>query len=583
MHVPALLARKSGSVNHDRQHGSQPGSTWAPGNSMSEIQGYLLEVNGGSVEGRPSTRVRLGTCTTVGRDEDNDISFGDTMLSRRHAEFRQRNGLFYVVDLDSSNGTYVNAIRVHGERPLGDGDVVTLGGTSLVFHETELPAPDETASGVVIAQLVDTATQCTMQTVIDVSDLVHEDRGLGVVCQATNALVAHYPLPELFDRVLETILDAIPAQRAAIMLLEGQPAVPTQKATRTRSGVDIGQIRWDIVQRAVEGRDAFLVRDVLEKTALRNLGAAPIRSVMCAPLRSTSNGRDHGRVLGMIYVDNQSDRPPLTDRDLHIFVMMANITATKIENARLLEENLQKERIEEDMRLAAQIQSDLLPPNPPVVPGYRVYGTTEPCRTVGGDYFDYQYDGECLNMVLADVSGKGTGAAMLMVALRATVRAHWHDGTLPEATSKMNRTFHETVPADKYATCFLARLETTSGCLDYVNAGHNRPLLIRPNGQWCRLEAGGTVLGAFPEATFEQGTAVMEPGACLLVFSDGVSDAWRDHDEADRQLVKLVLARKKGEAVSLCAEIFRAGERAQDDRTLIILERCIVDDGSWQG
>jgi sigma-B regulation protein RsbU (phosphoserine phosphatase) len=275
----------------------------------------------------------------------------------------------------------------------------------------------------------------------------------------------------------------------------------------------------------------------------------------------------------MIYADNQSDRPPLSDRDLHIFIMMANITATKIENARLLEENLQKQRIDEDMRLAAQIQSDLLPRSSPLVPGYRVYGTTEPCRMVGGDYFDFKHDGQYLHMVLADVSGKGTGAAMLMVALRATVRAHWHDGTLTEATARINRTFHQTVPADKYATGFLARLETRTGCLDYVNAGHNRPLLVRPNGQWCHLEAGGTVLGAFPEMTFEQGTVILEPGACLLVFSDGVSDAWPDHDEADRQLVKLVLARKPGEGAALCAEIFRAGERVQDDRTLIILER----------
>jgi sigma-B regulation protein RsbU (phosphoserine phosphatase) len=496
------------------------------------------------------------------------------MLSRRHAEFRHREGQFYVVDLDSSNGTYVNAIRVHGERDLIDGDVVSLGGTSLVFRQTETPAPEETANrGIVIAELMGTSTQCVMQKIVDISELVHEDRGLGVVCQATNALAAHYPLPELFDRVVETILDAIPAQRASLLLLEGEPRTPTLKATFTRAGAEMGQIRWDIIQRAVEGREAFLVRDVFERTPLRNLGSAPIRSVMCAPLRSTSNGKDHGRVLGMIYADNQSDRPPLTDRDLHIFIMMANITATKIENARLLEENLQKQRIEEDMRLAAQIQSDLLPRSSPQIPGYRVFGTTEPCRTVGGDYFDYKYDGQCLNMVLADVSGKGTGAAMLMVALRATVRAHWHDGTLTEATSKINRTFHQTVPADKYATGFLARLVPSSGCLDYVNAGHNRPLLVRPNGEWCRLEAGGTVLGAFPETTYEQGTVVLEPGACLLVFSDGVSDAWPDHDEADRQLVKLVLARTRGEAAVLCAEIFGAGERAQDDRTVLILER----------
>jgi serine phosphatase RsbU (regulator of sigma subunit) len=398
-----------------------------------------------------------------------------------------------------------------------------------------------------------------------------------VVCQATNALVAHHPLPELFGKVLEVILDAIRAQRAAIMLLEGQPSIPTLKATRMRSGVDMGEIRGDIVRRTVEGQQAFLVRDVFEKTML---GADPIRSVMCAPLRSTSEGKDHGRVLGVIYVDNQSDRPPLNDRDLHVFIMMANITATKIENARLFEDNLQNQRIEEDMRLAAQIQSDLLPRSSPVVPGYLVYGTTEPCRMVGGDYFDFQYDGQSLHMALADVSGKGTGAAMLMVALRATVRAHWRNGTLPEATAQINRTFHQTVPPDKYATCFMGRLDVPSGCMEYVNAGHNWPLLISPNGQWCRLEAGGTVLGAFPDATYEEGTVVLEPGACLLVFSDGVSDAWPSHDEADRQLVNLVLARKRGEASALRSAIFRAIDPANDDRTFIVIERLV--DGSFR-
>lgn len=545
---------------------------------MSETQVFFLEVLGGGVAGRLSTRMRLGVCATVGRDEDNDISFADTMLSRRHAEFRLRDGVFHVVDLDSLNGTYVNSIRVHGKRNLCNGDVVALGGASLVFRATELPAPGDTVNlGVVMQELKDMSTQCTMQKTVDVGDLVHEDRGLAVVCQATNALVAHHPLPQLFGKVLDVILDAIPAQRAAFMLLEGKPAAPMLKATRTRSGVNMAEIRWDIVRRTVEGQRAFLVRDVFEKTELRNLGAAPIRSVMCVPLRSTSEGKDHGRMLGVIYVDNQSDRPPLSDRDLHVFIMMANITATKIENARLFEDNLQKQLIEEDMRLAAQIQSDLLPRSSPSVPGYRVYGMTEPCRMVGGDYFDFQHDGQSLYMALADVSGKGTGAAMLMVALRATVRAHWRNGTLTEATSRINRTFHQTVPADKYATCFLARLDTPSGCLEYVNAGHNRPLLVRPNGQWCRLEAGGTVLGAFPEATYEQGTVVLEPGGCLLVFSDGVSDAWSDHDEADRQLVNLVMARKEGQAAALRGEIFRAGERANDDRTLIILERLTGD------
>jgi hypothetical protein len=449
-----------------------------------------------------------------------------------------------------------------------------MGSGSLVFHQTEFPSPGETVrNGVVRAELMEDLTPSVVRRFVDVTELDQEDRSLGVVCQATNALLAHNPLPELFDKILEATLNAIPAWRAAITLLEGQPPAPALKATRTRDGKAMGTVRRDIVQRVLEGRQALLISDVVEEGAVRNLGADPIRSVMCAPLWATSNGKSHGRVLGTLYLDSQDDRPPLTNRDLHIFVMLANITATKIENARLMEESLHSQRIEADMRLAAQIQSDLLPRTLPEIAGYRVCGATEPCRTVGGDYFDFEYDGRRLHLALADVSGKGIGAAMLMVALRATVRAHWRDGGLTEATSRINGTFHQTVPSDRYATCFVARLDPPSGVLEYVNAGHNRPLLIRPNGEWHRLEAGGTVLGAFPEATYDQGTVVLEPGACLIVFSDGISDAWRDLDEADRQLVKLAFARKRGDVAGLRAEIFRVAGQANDDRTLIILER----------
>jgi sigma-B regulation protein RsbU (phosphoserine phosphatase) len=294
---------------------------------------------------------------------------------------------------------------------------------------------------------------------------------------------------------------------------------------------------------------------------------------MCAPIWSTSNRKGDGRVLGLIYLDSRDEHPALTERDLHILITLANITATKIENVRLMEESLLKQRIEEDVRRAAEIQADLLPHASPTIEGYRLCGATEPCRMVGGDYYDFELDGQSLHMALADVSGKGTGAAMLTVALRATVRAHWRSGPLTEATARINQTFHQNVPPDRYATFFVARLDPVSGRLVYVNAGHNMPLLIRPNGEWCRLEVGGTVLGAFADTTYHQGTALLEPGACLLVFSDGISDAWPDHDEADRQLVDLVLARRCGEVAALRSKIFSAVDGTNDDRTLIILER----------
>jgi phosphoserine phosphatase RsbU/P len=411
-------------------------------------------------------------------------------------------------------------------------------------------------------------------------DLSYEDRGLGAICQATNALVAHQPLPEFFGKVLEAVLDSIPGQRTAIVLVDGQPPVPTVKATRTRSGAEIGAIRLDIVQRALEERKAILVRDIFgsaDSWASLAVSVHPVRSVLCAPLWSTTNKKGDGRLLGLVYLDSQRDRPPLTDRDLHILMMLANITATKIENARLLEASVRNQRIEDDVQRAAEIQSELLPRCSPTIDGYCVCGSTKPCRMVGGDYFDFENDGKSLHMALADVSGKGTGAAMLTVALRATVRAHWRWGDLNEATARINQTFHENVPPDRYATFFLARLDPDTGRLEYVNAGHNRPLLIRPNGQWSRLEVGGTVLGAFADSTYDQDTVVLEPGACLIVFSDGISDAWPDQDEADRHLVDFVLARKRGEVAALRAEIFSAVDRTNDDRTLIIVERLARD------
>jgi serine phosphatase RsbU (regulator of sigma subunit) len=521
--------------------------------------------------------------TTVGRAEDNDLCFPDALMSRHHAEFQLHDGACYLVDLDSSNGTYVNDISVRGEQVLCEGDIITVGETSLVFHEKSLLSDtgEQASDGTVSSEVIPETTRSTKKA-IDVTDLLSEDRVLGLLSRATNALVVHYPLPDLFNKILDAILDSVPAQRAAIMLLEGQPPAPTLKATRTRFGNAITTVSQDIARRALNDRVAFVLRDVLDDPEVRDrasLRADAIRSVMCAPLWSSLNPGDHGHLLGLVYLDSQSDVPPLTYRDLQVLTVLANVTATKIESARLLEENLLKRRLEEDLRLAAEIQSDLLPRNSPEIPGYDVDGTTEPCRMVGGDYFDFEYDGEYLHLALADVSGKGIGAAMLMVALRATVRAHWRDGSLPEATARINRTFHMTVPSDKYATFFVARLELRTGCLTYVNAGQNKPLLIQPDGQWQSLGVGGTVIGAFAETSYQQGTAVLEPGARLLVFSDGISESWADADEADRQLVAISQLRGRDTAAAaLRADVFHAvdqvsGFKVNDDRTLLVIQR----------
>jgi phosphoserine phosphatase RsbU/P len=526
---------------------------------------------------RAERRVPLRAKTTIGRAEDSDIYFPDQLLSRRHAEIELRADGPYIIDLDSTNGTFLNGERLHNEKRLHDGDVVAVGGNTLIFREVDAIESERAARYYSLNELSARATRKT----IDVTQLVKEDRVLGSLSRVTSALVAATALPDVYATVLDLVLDVIPAERGAIMMLEGDDSQPRVKVSRNRAGGAIEHVSSSIARKVVEGRVAVLLRDVFEDVSLRDQPSIivdPIRAVMCAPLWLAAKPGEVGTVLGFVYLDSHT-RDPFTENDLQVLTVLANFAATKIESARLAEENMEKRRLEEDMRLAAEIQASLLPQSAPKAPGYEICGTTRPSRTVGGDYYDFMLDGERLHVALGDVSGKGLGAAMLMVALRATVRAYWRDDKLAPAVARMNEIFNQTVPFDKYATFFVGRLEVATGRLAYVNAGHNRPLLIRPDSVEVLAE-GGTILGAFETGSWSEGEVMLSPGDTLLVFSDGVSETWPDPDVADRRLTELVRAHAAVDAAALQAAIFaeldrQSGQRPQDDRTILIVKRTV--------
>jgi len=257
------------------------------------------------------------------------------------------------------------------------------------------------------------------------------------------------------------------------------------------------------------------------------------------------------------------------------------VAAAKIENVRLLEESLEKRRMEEDMRMAAEIQNGLLPREAPTVPGWDLAGCNRPCRTVGGDYYDFVLEDGRLLVALGDVSGKGTGAALLMTVLRAAVRAHWTLPALADGVARINRTVCQNVPSSKYVTFFLAALEPETGRLAFVNAGHNPPLLVRADGSLQKLEDGGLVLGLFENIVYADGAVRMEPGDTLLIYSDGVTETWDPQGEefGEEKLAELVTrcrslgAAELQEAVLREIERFEEGARATDDRTLVVLKR----------
>lgn len=521
---------------------------------------------------------------TIGRSRDNDIFLPDQWLSRTHAAVRTEGDVHYVKDLGSKNGTLVNGRKLEEEHLLRHGDVITLGEHTLTFSEEEsADAIDDEPAGTQIfsaaeLQLVPRSDEA------DPEALARQNRVLGILSQAARALLDHRPLDEVFEQVLDFVFEAVPTERAAIMLVEGPTPKPVIKASRSQRGEAISKVSRSIARRVVDQRVSVILPNVMEDAALKSqesILSSGIRSALCAPLWYTSSKGEDDRVIGLIYLDSLMSTQPYTEDDLQVLTALSHIAAAKIENVRLLEESLEKQRLDDDMRIAAEIQTSLLPDEAPHVPGYELVGSNSPCRTIGGDYYDFETEGSDLLMALGDVSGKGSGAALLMTVLRASVRGQWTEPSVAEAVKRINRTVCQNVPDGKYITFFLSRLDPSRHELRYVNAGHNPPLLIRAGGEVEELKDGGMVLGMFDDTPYEEGVVTLGSGDTLLVFSDGVTETWNPEDEefGEERLAEIA---KSGSGLGAAdlqdailgeLETFVRGGKATDDRTLIVLKR----------
>jgi serine phosphatase RsbU (regulator of sigma subunit)/pSer/pThr/pTyr-binding forkhead associated (FHA) protein len=547
---------------------------------MAEIS---VQAADGSRERYPLLKARV----TIGRSRDSDIFLPDQWLSRQHAEILQKADGYYVNDLASKNGTLLNGGRLVEEQRLRAGDIITLGEHILTFSLGE-PGDDETeADSDPIGTRVFSARELSdikTKPAIDPAELQRQNRVLGVLSRAAGSLVQHHSLEEVFEDILTLLFEAVPAERGAILLLQGTPQQLVMKAARNRAGKPITGVSRSIARRVLEQRVSILLPNVMEDAGLATqvsiLGAG-IRSAVCAPLWFTADFAEQDAVIGLVYLDTRAHTSSFTEDDLQIVTALANVAAAKIENVRLLEESLEKRRLDQDMKTAAEIQRGLLPSAAPDVPGYALAGSNRPSRSVGGDYYDFALDQGRLLFALGDVAGKGTGAALLMAVLRAAVRGHWSEGSAAEAMVRINRTICQNVTEGKYVTFFLGRLDPGSGQVAYVNAGHNAPLLIRSGGAVETLTEGGTVLGLFDPVAYAEGTAELRPGDTLLVYSDGVTEAWNPKGEefGEARLVALAVDKRDLDAEGLQAAILKdldvhaQDARANDDRTLIVLKR----------
>ena len=256
-----------------------------------------------------------------------------------------------------------------------------------------------------------------------------------------------------------------------------------------------------------------------------------------------------------------------------------------LERARDLEK--ERVRLENELELARRIQSHLLPASAPIVEGWQIAGASESARQVGGDYFDHlDLGGGRLVLVIADVSGKGVPAAMLMSAFRAALMSQDLSGVDPSALAgRLNGFLHQSVEPGRFVTAFVGFLDLRSGRMLYVNAGHNPPYLVRRSGREEPLSEGGTILGILPQSLFAAGEATLEPGDLLALYTDGVTEGANAEGDmwGEERLVEALRHRAADPAAQIVQGIidevraFEGDSGPADDITLLIAKRLAGD------
>ncbi|HSK09561.1 MAG TPA: PP2C family protein-serine/threonine phosphatase, partial [Vicinamibacterales bacterium] len=247
--------------------------------------------------------------------------------------------------------------------------------------------------------------------------------------------------------------------------------------------------------------------------------------------------------------------------------------------ARLYRETAEKARMEQELRIAAQIQQALLPPGRWATPYFEAEGRSVPCRAIGGDFFDYLPLGEGTSgFALADVSGKGAPAALLTAMIQGVLSAQVSFGGGPaSAAARVNEVLIRRALGSRFVTLFLASL-TPAGRLTYCNAGHNPPFLVR-GGRVQRLETGGLICGLFPAATYQEESVQLEPGDRLVAFSDGVCEAVNAEGEefGDDRILDCIDKSAERDAAGLLERLlaelsaFSAGTQQGDDITAVVV------------
>lgn len=531
--------------------------------------------------------------TMVGRDPLCRVVLPSRTISREHARVLQQNNRFYLEDLQSVNGTFVNGQRIEHRHDLQESDCIQIYDTIIRFHvheptdedatvETE-PAPNAATQELHRGELHLLDFDAT-QDALDVNPGVK----LRAILEITRNLGSSLDADVVLPRILESLFRIFPqADHGYVLQPErfGGDLVPRAIKQRGDESDTISPISGTIAARVMSEGKAFLSDDPshdqrLEEQMSESIFDEKMRSVMCAPLMGPSH-----KPLGVIHLDTDDAKHPFQQQDLDVLMNVASLAGQALEYARVHEELLELDRKRRELSMANNVQRHFLPDQRPQITGYTFFDDYRPADSVAGDYFDYidLPDGR-LALALGDVSGKGVSAALMMARLGAEVRYCLLATSSPaEATTRLNRQISRQLTEGRFVTFILFVLDPWDHLLTVVNAGHTPPLIREgSSGEVHELdrEKSGLPLGVDSEDAYQQVQIKMEPGDLLLAYTDGINEAVNPAGQVygfDR--IKEIVAKRGTNpghvSRALIADVrtFMAGQLQSDDICLLCFGR----------
>jgi phosphoserine phosphatase RsbU/P len=503
----------------------------------------------------------------IGRQPESDLVLTGGQVSRDHAEITLIDGHYVIRDRESKYGTFVNGERVI-EQALAHCDQIECGhgGAALMFLAEEREARDDSRAGA-----------------------PGELRQLATLLAALRAMGSERVLDEVLAVVLDAAIETTGAERGFIMLADKKGTLEmtvARRAGRISDEPSGFQTSHKIPEQVFATGQLQVVADLLAgdlpQSHTQTIGFG-IRHVLCAPLRlvryvERSEEPATSANIGVLYLDSK-ERGRFSSSAPIALEALATEAATAIENARLYRESIEKARLDQELQTASQIQQALLPEPRRDGAFYVAVGASVPSRMIGGDFFDYlELSGDTFGFALGDVTGKGPPAALVTAVIQGIFGSQINKSVAPnELISLVNRVFLSRRIESRLATIFFGSMRP-DGHLTYCNAAQNPPLLFS-GSSWERLEVGGTLVGAFAEAVYEQGERQLTPGDTIVLFSDGIVEAMNvEGEEFGEKRIRETIEPRAHEPVEAildrllaALETFTRGIPQADDLTAVVV------------